>query len=291
MREVIELAEMLEKEPDIISASAFQMQPWFDTPEAGCAAVAVSWDACAAQQAVERLGRFFWDKRDDFRFTLLSVDEAADLARTCKKPIVIGDAADGTGSGSAGDSTYVLLQLMEKHLDISACLTVVDAQAVKDAFEAGIGATREFVIGGKSDPVNYAPARIKGIVKLLSDGDFICRGPQFTGEWCHMGKTAVIQSGKIDIVVMENSAFNWDPSLYRSQGIEPKYKQLIIVKSPNAFRAPYSEITDQLYVIDSPGISTSNVMRIPFKNIPHPMYPYDDVSDVRLETLVYIGSK
>ena len=43
-----------------------------------------------------------------------------------------------------------------------------------------------------------------------------------TGVEVSLGRTAVVARGGIEILLLERPAVEWDPSLYRSAGLEPK---------------------------------------------------------------------
>jgi len=286
MHDVIEFAEEIQKEEDILYASAFQVQPWLDTPEIGCAATVTANNIDKASEEALKLCKYYWGRRGDFKAKLYSMDEIAEIVSCSDKPVVIGDAADGTGSGSAGDSNFVIRELVANYPEIRACVTVTDPLTVKDAFGLGVGVEKEFSIGGKLTEM-YEPLSLRCKVLRLYNGNYIWRGPQHKGTVGHMGDSAILQCGNIQIIVTSISAFNWDPGVYLDAGIPLEEMQLIITKSPNAFREAYKDITDKLFVIDAPGISSSNPFRIPFTKILHPMFPYDDVDSLNPEDFLY----
>jgi microcystin degradation protein MlrC len=73
----------------------------------------------------------------------------------------------------------------------------------------------------------------------------------------------------------ERSAMTVDPALFQSHGIDPLYCRIVVVKSPNGFRAAYEPIAKAIYVVDTPGVSTSNLKALPFQRVPRPIYPLD----------------
>ncbi len=66
-----------------------------------------------------------------------------------------------------------------------------------------------------------------------------------------------------------------DPELFRSHGIDPVYCKIVVVKSPNGFRAAYAPIAKAMFVVDTPGVSTANLRTLPFRRVPRPIYPLD----------------
>jgi microcystin degradation protein MlrC len=277
MKVVMDAAAEVRKTQKILSTSVFQMQPWLDVYESGNAVLVITDNEVEiAKQYAQSIGMLFWNMRHEFQPQLLNIDEAISLARGPGGVVVLGDSADGTGSGAPGDSSYVLRALLERGGNITAYLTVVDVPAVHKAIETGVGNETDFTVGGTLYKHNNQPTKFKGRVRTITDGRFIFRGPQFTGDEHCMGLTAVIQCRNIYIIVMERSAFNWDPALYRSVGLEPRYADLVLVKSPAAFRAPYSEITERLYVVSAPGPASPLLKSLDFKKQRRPMYPFND---------------
>jgi microcystin degradation protein MlrC len=63
--------------------------------------------------------------------------------------------------------------------------------------------------------------------------------------------------------------------LYRSHGIEPLDMKIVVVKSPNGFRAAYEPIAKRIFIVDTPGASTANLRSLPYRRVPRPIYPLD----------------
>jgi microcystin degradation protein MlrC len=64
--------------------------------------------------------------------------------------------------------------------------------------------------------------------------------------------------------------------MYRSVGLEPTEADIVLVKSANQFRAEYEKLSNQIYILDTPGASTANLKSLRFTKIPRPMYPFDN---------------
>jgi microcystin degradation protein MlrC len=192
----------------------------------------------------------------------------------------LADSADSTGSGSPGDSTAILAALLNTALRGPALLTVVDAEAVAAAHNAGLGAQLSMPIGGKIDHIFNKPVEVDAkILRLVTDGRFQLSGPAFTGLAINMGRAAVLAAGQVNILVTERRVWTTDPALYRAVGLEPAEAQVVVVKSPNLFRASYEPIASRIILVDGPGTSTSNYRRLPFRRIPRPLHPLDPMAD------------
>jgi len=67
-----------------------------------------------------------------------------------------------------------------------------------------------------------------------------------------------------------------NPELYRSQGVEPMEKKIVIVKSPANFRAEYATLAVKMILVDTPGVSSANLRNLPYRRVSRPIYPLDE---------------
>lgn len=94
-----------------------------------------------------------------------------------------------------------------------------------------------------------------------------------------MGRTAVIDVGGISMVVSEEAASGIGTDVFRSQGLEPEYRKMIVVKSANSFRSEYGPFMVEAIIVDSPGLSSSNLRSLPYKRVSRPIHPLDEIED------------
>jgi len=98
-----------------------------------------------------------------------------------------------------------------------------------------------------------------------------------------MGRTVVLNINKnIYLLVTEFPSYTIDPEQYRSVGLEPRDMKIVVVKSPNLFRASYQSIAKEIIMLDTPGISWAKLTSMPLKNIKRPMYPFDDIKNLEV---------
>jgi microcystin degradation protein MlrC len=277
-RRLLARAQALERNLKAESISIFFVQPWMDIDEMGGAVVTVTnGNARAAERMAASIAQKFWDTRREFEISLTPVDEAIRLALATKGgPVVLAESSDSTGSGSPGDSTGVLKHLLKAPLTEPAAIFLVDPEAAARLKEAGVGSTVTLLIGGKLDRQHSEPVSVTGRVRLISDGRWIARARGYnTGIENCMGTSAVLEVGLVHILIAERSAMTVDPALYRSHGIEPKYYKIVVVKSPNGFRAEYEPIAARIFIVDTPGVSTAKLENMPWQRISRPIYPLD----------------
>jgi len=277
--EVMDQVIRLEQEPGVLAASAYTVQPWLDLPEMGCSVVVVTdGDVRRAESEAEHLAREFWERRKDFMPHLTPVQEAIDRVLTDeRRPYVFSDSADAPSSGAPGDSTALLKVLLDRNISEAALLNIVDPEAVSVVHRAGVGATLQLTVGAAFSSTFYKPVTFAAYVKSLSDGTFRIKGAGFRGVKVRMGRTAVVVSGGIQLVIMEQPVFQWGPELYRSQGLEPTDSKIVVAKSPVAFRAAYGPLAAEIIVPDLPGVCSPNFKLFPWEKLSRPIYPLDDL--------------
>jgi microcystin degradation protein MlrC len=269
-------AEKLESKGRAEAVSLFPVQPWLDINEMGCAVVTVTdRDRNAAQEYCADLAARWWKMKDDFVPRLISPQDAiAKALEIDGGPVVLAESSDSTGSGSPGDSTGVLKHLLG--FPQPAAIFLVDPGAAAKAVKAGVGNTVTMSIGGCFDKRNSKPAKITGYVRLISDGRWTARARGYnTGIETTMGPSAVVEVGEVKILIASRSAMTVDPELYRSHGIDPLHLKIVVVKSPNGFRACYEPIAKAIFVVDTPGVSTANLQSLPWRRVRRPIHPLD----------------
>ena len=275
---VIGPALALERNGTILHGSVYPVQPWLDTADVASSVLVVTdGDREEAVLHATCLAEIFWAQRERFSFELVAPDEAVRRALAREQGMVVFcDSADSTSSGSTGDSTAILSALLRAApIEETALVNVVDIPAVERAIAAGIGATVTVTVGGTRSPEYFQPVSLTGHVKTISDGVFRFKGPANHGTIYRMGRTVVLTQGGIHLVVMERAVSQWDPELYRSVGLEPRDARIVQAKSPMAFRAAYSELCEEVFIIDAPGAASPHLTQLPWKRIGRPIYPLD----------------
>ena len=279
-RDLMAKTVALEAEGRALAASLFPVQPWLDLPDLGFAALVVTDnDRDSAQRIADALAGEAWTRRDECDPNLVPLDEAIRRALAAARgPIVIGDSGDAPSGGAPGDSAAVLAGLLAHGVDRSgrrALLTLVDAPAVGAAHAAGVGAAVTLSLGHSVSRDLGTPIPVAGAIRMLGDGRYRITGPGMTGVEVSMGRTAVVACGGIHILLMERPTIEWDPSLYRSAGLEPMDADLVFVKSPSHFRVSYGPLAAELIMAETPGCTCCNMRRLQFRHATRPLYPID----------------
>jgi microcystin degradation protein MlrC len=281
--EVMAMVKRLERQPGILHACAYSVQPWLDIADVGCSVVVIAdGDQSVARVEARRIADEFWLRREAFEVKLTPVKEAVGTALASDRhPFVIADSGDAPSSGAPGESTVILREILEVNPGKDCYLNIVDPLAVKKMVQAGVGQELATHAGGAYSRHLYSPVEIRGKVIHLSDGTFSQKGPAGTGIVLHRGPTGVLAIGHIFLVIMSRPTLQWDPELYRSVGLEPRDAQIVVVKSPAAFRAAYAPFAAEILIADAGGVCSPNLKSLPYKQIRRPIFPLDDMVNWR----------
>jgi microcystin degradation protein MlrC len=244
--------------PQVRDISLFNVFRWLDDHDMG-QAVTVLADrdgAGAAEAAAAELAQAFWDRRAEFRDDLLEIDAALDrvAADAPGRPFVLADMGDRVLAGAPGDSTAILAHALRRGDRLTGAIPVTDPDAAAAAIRAGVGARVTLSIGGRITP-GFAPLAVSGVVRSVSDGDYVTRGPYQAGERQAMGPSAVVVvDGPLSILLMSRSAYSHDPETFRSQGIVLAAQDFVVVKSGYHFKLNFAGLATPL-VLATPGLA------------------------------------
>ncbi len=173
----------------------------------------------------------------------------------------------------------VLKEALDQGLQDIAMFGVCDPEAVAAMQAAGVGNEIGLDLGGKADMPAIGmvgqPLRMTGRVRAITDGNFTITVPMGRGTIASMGKTAVFDSGRVQIVVCSRHIEPFDLGCFRSVGIEPTAKRYLILKSRIHYRAGFRAIAKHEIPCDGVGVTSSNNSLFAFKKIRRPIYPLD----------------
>jgi len=189
---------------------------------------------------------------------------------------VLVDVGDNVGAGTPGDGTIVLAELLRQ----GACGSLVllcDSQAVRACIASGVRTRVKVCVGAKVDRHHGVPVEITGVVRSLHDGVFRNIGPMRDGVREDQGRTAVVDTGGVLVVLTERRMPMWNLEQLRTLGIEPGRLRIIVVKAAIAYRAAYAPIAKRIIEVDTPGLAAADVRRFEYKRLKRPIYPLDPI--------------
>ena len=264
--------------PGLLDVAFFHGFPHTDIPNMTITVVAVAdGDLARAKEAAEAVAQRIWETRDDFLADLPAPADAIQQALAApERPVVIAEVSDNSGGGAPADGTHLLRAMVEANLSEAAFGFICDAAAAEQAHAAGVGVTREFTLGGHSDPgLHGDPLTVTAYVKCLTDGQFLLQTPMGRGSSVNLGKMARLQVGGLDIVVGSERTQTLDPELFLLHGIDVSRYKIIGLKSQQHFRAGFDDVAGKIIRTDPPGITTSTLTNLPFERVTRPIWPLD----------------
>jgi microcystin degradation protein MlrC len=143
---------------------------------------------------------------------------------------------------------------------------------------AGTGTTINIELGGKLDRLHGDPLPCSATVINLTDGRYVNNGPMMTGLQVDMGPTVVLAIGEptVQVVVTSKPEAPIDPAVFTSNGIDLVGVRVLGLKGKGHFRAAFEPIVSQVILVEGPGITGSELSRLPLKRVRRPIWPLDD---------------
>ena len=273
--------QLVESNPSLVDISLYNVFRFLDASDIGQAAVVTSHGESASAKAIALdFAKSFWERREDFKDDLMSIEEALDHVAAGRAegapPCILADMGDRVLAGAPGDSTAILSAAMRRPDGLSGAVSVTDPDAVSAAHQAGVGETVSVPLGGKLTP-GFAPVHVTGRVVTVGDGAFTMQGPYKAGEAGSLGACAVIRVGnQFHILVTSRPSLTHDPQAFESQSIDLRTLDFVVVKSGYHFTLNYRDIGRPLLVA-TPGVAyyTRGAMRRDVGRF----WPEHDVSD------------
>ena len=256
---------------DVPSLSFTPGFPAADFPECGPVVLAYGTTAGAAARTADALARRITSIESEFDAPVYAADEAVKramaIAARASRPVVIADTQDNPGAGGDSDTTGMLRALIANRVKRAALGVMVDPAAAAAAHRAGVGATIEISLGGKSGVTGDSPLRATYCVEALSEGKLHCKGPFYRGAKMELGLSACLSIEGVRIVLASKKTQLADQELYRFVGIEPTEQAILVNKSSVHFRADFAPIAEQILVAKSPGPMIADPSEFPWKRL------------------------
>ncbi len=277
MLSIINNAEQLENNANILVANVAAGYPYADVSEIGPSFVVVTDDEPQlAQTEANRLSDMLWNIRDRLSLNLPDTSEAVQQAiQSQKHPVILVEMGDNIGGGSPGDSTIILDELIRQKAS-GYVVVLCDPESVATCVQTGVGNEISLIVGGKTDNLHGESVSIQGEVRLLHDGHFIETEPRHGGQKYHnQGLTAVVQANDSLIVLTSRRQTPFSLQQLLNLGINPKEMRMIVVKAAIAYRAAYEPIAGKIIEVDTPGLTAVNPLHFSYQNVRRPLFPLD----------------
>ncbi len=294
--DILTYARAQERLGNVLAATLLPSFPHADTPFTGLSAVVVG-DAKRggrekAREVCDRMLDIAWERRAEYAFAAPPLAESVARAKALGlanpgAPVLLIDHCDNCGSGGAQDVMVVVGEILRQQLDDVAIAPIRDPQAVATMIDAGAGQKVRLALGGKTAMPSIglagAPLEVEGRVAAITDGEFTITGPMYTGVRTFLGRTAVLDTGRAQIVVTERAHEPFDVGVFTHAGIEPARKRYVMLKSRVHYRAGFKPIASCIVECAGAGVTNADLTVYEYRKLRRPIYPLDQVSEVRYQ--------
>ena len=252
MKTLMGMANQAEDTGQVLNASVFGGFPQADIPHLALSSVIVCDKRTAEGEILlNRILDTAWEKREGFLFHPEPLSVQVARAKSYDGgPVVMADHGDNTASGGTQDVMSVIEEAMKQELEDACAGPICDPACVEQMIKAGVGAEVTLELGGK------------------------------IGTTVRMGRTAVLDTGKMQIVVSEKRAEPYDLGVFTHCGIDPRRKKYVLIKSRQHFRAGFEPIAKHIVMCDGDGCTASDLKLFKYERVKRPLYPFD--LDMRL---------
>jgi microcystin degradation protein MlrC len=244
----------------------------------------------SALLALQHLAKVAWQKRDEGNVTETDFASQwpaiqAALNGPGGGPIVIAEPADNIGGGAPGNGTGLLRALIAHQ--VGPCAVVLnDPLSVARLHALKLGERFTLSLGGASEIAGAGPLELHVELISLSDGRFTLEDSHshlasMRGLHIDMGPCATVRhrlpnGSEVFILLTSCATAPFDLGQLRSQGIVPEAMAAIGVKAAVAHRRAYDPIARASFSVATPGICSSDLKNLPFKNVRRPLFPLDE---------------
>ena len=276
MKEIWGQLQRLEGRNEVMSCSLFCPHPWLDIANFNTRLVSYTYgESPALENGLRGVALRLWEAREGFHDRIfMPVKESIERAtETMTRPILLIDTGDIAYAGAPGDSPVLLTYFLDS--TYKAVLPICDLSGVRTLRALEPGTTVEMEVGGKSASGEFQPIHVKGELVTISDSPYHLRGPFFNGVAIAEGCRVVLKTGSVTLVLAERPPTTLDPSYYTSLGIELNAQDIVVIKSHHTFKPAYRKLSQSYCYVFTPGVTTLDLEKLQYGNIPRPMFPLD----------------
>jgi microcystin degradation protein MlrC len=100
-------------------------------------------------------------------------------------------------------------------------------------------------------------------------------------EETRLGKTAILRSGGVHLILTELPAMAREPDFFTDLGLNLWKADAVVVKNLFPFRISYMRYNRKTLDVVAPGTTNIDVFSLEYENLPRPIYPLDDMDTWR----------
>jgi microcystin degradation protein MlrC len=263
----------MEKQPDVLSVSFFPVHIWIDDPELGYSTIAITnGREDLSRKLADEISEMAWAVRDVPQPEGNSPEVAVAMAQDKKVARALGtlvfcDVSDAVGTGTPGESTWILKALVDNGSEMTSYIALRDEVAAREAWNSKVGDEVTLTVGGKIDTVYNRPFSYTGSVTLKQETSF--------------GKTLIVKHNGIHLILSELPMASRTPADFKDLGLSVWKADIVVVKNLFPFRYNYLLYNRKTVNVISPGLSNTDPFALNYVSIPRPIYPLDKIDTWR----------
>ena len=210
----------------VLDASLLVGYVWADEPRATASAVLTGTDPAVLEEEAARLGREYWNAREDFKFGVPvgSIAELIDRAqRLTTQPVILADSGDNPTGGGVGDRAEVLEELLRRGFKNALVAGIADQPATELCYQHVPGTRLPLRIGATLDPQGSRPIDVEAEILFL----LAAESPR--------ERRAVVRIDGVTVVLTAARCPFHDIKDFTALGLHPANFKLLAVKSGYLF--------------------------------------------------------
>ncbi len=239
-------------------------------------------DRALAERLARDIAQKAWADRHRYVPRLTSLEDATRMALECgrdaaRPALLFADVADNPGGGGRGNTVWILEAFHRAGVQGALLGIFFDPALAAEAHRLGPGAS--FVARFNRDEDHALSGRFEAEARVLAlhPGSIVGKRGISAGHTINLGPMALLQVGGIRVVVVSVRQQCKDTAMFECFGIDIAAARTVIVKSRGHFRAAFDLLfpDERIVEVDVPGLTTPVLTRVPYRNVPRPIYPLD----------------
>jgi microcystin degradation protein MlrC len=255
-----------------------------DTPFNGLTAVVTATDAEAARALATEIAVAGWDRRDRFKPSLTSLEDAVAKAKStedfCTHALVFADVADNPGGGGRGNTMWILEAFLKAGVKNALVGVIHDPILAAEARLHGVGATFTAHFNREGGDEFSKPFTAEATVRALAPQFLRGRRGIYANNTLDIGVGVALDIGGIAVVVVGLRYQCADPVFFEAFGLDIAAARVVVVKSRGHFRGGFDEFFrhQDVVEVDTPGLTSPVLHRFHWRHMPRPVLPIDDTA-------------
>jgi microcystin degradation protein MlrC len=249
----------------VLDASLLVGYVWADEPRATASAVLTGTDPAVLEEEAARLGREYWNAREDFKFGV-PVGSIAELIEQAQglttQPVILADSGDNPTGGGVGDRAEVLEELLRCGFKNALVAGIADLPATELCYQHAPGTRLPLRIGATLDPQGSRPIEVDAEILFL----LAAESPR--------ERRAVVRVDGVTVVLTAARCPFHDIKDFTALGLHPADFKLLVVKS--GYLSPeLAPIARPALMALSDGAIPQDLESLPPNRLRPPTFPFD----------------